>query len=106
MQDGLYKVDFSSPLGHGSGVIVINGDSFYGGDGAIAYAGSIQSTGSNYTAQLRIMRHSQGAMSVLGVDQGSITLNGHAPNDQEATLTASLPGGVGQFRAHLQKLPL
>lgn len=108
MQDGLYSVRFSGPFGQGSGVIVIAGGKFYGGDAGIAYAGTIDQQGSEYTVTLNTIRHSNtGTGSVLGSDTvKNAILKGHAPDETSAVLSMPVPGSSTSFQAMLKKLVL
>ncbi len=78
MQDGLYKVDFKTPLGWGSGVVHAQGGKLWGGDAALYYVGTYSQSGKEVSASVKTFRHTQnpGIQSVFGRDQVSIQLKG------------------------------
>jgi hypothetical protein len=41
LADGIYSVHFETPLGEGSGVVVVDGDKLRGGDASFAYFGTL-----------------------------------------------------------------
>ena len=105
MQDGLYKAEFRGPFGSGSGVVVLKGTSFLGGDAGLAYAGTLLGEGDRYEAKLRTRRHTAtGAGSVLGGDEVEVTLHGQATSETEITLSSPVPGSSQSFQARLVKL--
>lgn len=105
MLDGLYKVHFAGPLGTGSGVIVLSGDGFMGGDGAIAYTGTFKQSGSTVEATLMTFRHTAGVESVLGTDIVTMSLTGAADTDTHAVLSGQVAGTGQRFQAELTRLP-
>ena len=94
IKDGLYSVHFSSPLGAGSGVVVISGNTFRGGDAGIAYVGSLWEQDGEINASLRTFRHAQvqDQISVLGSDETQIELQGRQENAEQFTLAAPSSG--------------
>lgn len=89
VKNGLYSAHFSSPLGNGSGVVVVNGDQFRGGDAGIAYVGTISEQEGKLYADLRTFRHTQvsGGGSVLGNDNAQAALVGVANGVDQFTLS-------------------
>jgi hypothetical protein len=65
LDDGLYSVAFETPLGAGSGVLVVTGDKLRGGDEAFAYFGTQSPTSNGFTAEIDTKRHSEGRASVF-----------------------------------------
>jgi hypothetical protein len=91
IKDGLYSAQFTSPLGAGSGVVVVNGNHFRGGDTAMAYVGMVSENDIGVVAELQTFRHTQvpGMLSVLGNDDAHVSLTGKRDNDNQITLSAS-----------------
>ena len=75
---GLYKVEFSTKIGAGVGVVVLDGGKLRGGDIAIAYLGTYTEEGDTFSAKVRTLRHSSppGVISVFGEDDLRVELNG------------------------------
>ncbi len=102
IRDGLYSAQFSSPLGSGSGVVVVSGNQFRGGDAGMAYVGTVSEQGGKLLAGMRTFRHTHvpGSGSVLGNDDTQVALIGQADNDSQFTLSAPQAG----FKAVLRWL--
>lgn len=92
MRDGLYKVDFKTPLGFGSGVVHLLGGKMWGGDAALYYVGSLLEEGNRFKATVRVDRHSHqpGIASVFGMDRVTINLDG------TSTEEAGIASGVAK----------
>jgi hypothetical protein len=74
LDDGLYSVAFETPLGAGSGVLVVTGDKLRGGDEAFAYFGTQSPTSHGFTAEIDTKRHSEGRASVFNSEPVHIQL--------------------------------
>jgi hypothetical protein len=96
MQDGLYKVDFRTPIGQGFGVVALENGKLRGGDSSMFYVGSYAQHGDSFSANLRVGTHSHvpGVGSVLGVSQGQISLSGKSIGDS-AVLSGTSPQAPG-----------
>ena len=83
MRDGLYRVQFQTQRGMGTGVVYTQGGKMWGGDAALYYVGSYTQTGDKLTANVMTDRHSQvaGIASVFGIDKVTITLEGTVKGD-------------------------
>ena len=106
LTDGLYKVDFMTPLGSGSGVVMLNQGSVKGGDSSMYYDGTYQLDGDKFTASMNIATHTNtpGMGSVFGVANAQIDLSGIA-NATGANVTGSSPQAPGlNFQAKLSHL--
>jgi hypothetical protein len=104
MKDGLYKVAFETPLGCGTGVVVLNNGKLSGGDANISYLGQYQENGDKFSANVKTARHSEGAQNVFGRDAVTIVLNGTIIGDS-AQMVGSAPEAPGiKFKAHLKLL--
>jgi hypothetical protein len=83
MEDGLYKVEFKTALGAGTGVIVKHGNAINGGDSGMYYSGIYESKGNDlFEVSVRVGRHSQSGtmMSTLGIDNATLVLKGKSGN--------------------------
>lgn len=106
MKDGLYKVAFQTPLGQGSGVVVLQGGKLSGGDSAMYYVGNYTLNADKFTAEVRTDAHSQapGMQPVFGRDQVTIRLTGTTDGDTAKT-TGTAPEAPGvSFQASLTRL--
>jgi hypothetical protein len=106
MKDGLYKVNFATPIGQGGGVIVLSDSSIRGGDGTIYYVGTFSESGADVSANVDFNFHTKwpGAQSVFGIDRGSIVLTGNSTGDS-AQLTGTSPQAPGvTFQCTLSRI--
>jgi hypothetical protein len=106
MEEGLYKVTFQTPLGQGTGVVVLRGGQVSGGDSLMYYTGSYTLTDGQIDAQLLTDTHSNtpGMGSVLGVPKARLRLTGKF-SGQSAQLSGSSPDAPGiSFQALLDRL--
>jgi len=89
MRDGLYKVDFRTPIDMGSGVVMLRGGRLHGGDSTMFYVGTYSETGSEFKATVQAAMHTAvpGVQSVFGTDHVTIHLAGVSDGD-----TASMGG--------------
>ena len=82
--NGIYHVDFASPLGSGSGTVFLENGIMRGGDAVIAYHGTYALTGDTVRAEVSLIKHGAG-FSVLG-DATNFSLlgkvSGNVPNVQ------------------------
>lgn len=78
MKKGLYKVSFKTPMGQGTGVVVIADGTIKGGDRAMYYIGAFQEVDNQVTATLRIGKHTDvpGSASVFGLNDVNLKLQG------------------------------
>lgn len=106
MQNGLYKVEFQTPLGAGAGVVVLENGTIRGGDSAMFYVGHVSENGNDLTAEVEGKQHTNvpGMRSVFGVNHTHIKLAGKlSGNTASLTGTAREAPGVS-FQARLTKL--
>ena len=68
LANGSYSAWFRTPLGEGTGIVVLRDGSVSGGDTVIAYSGSYRQDGNDFSADIAIKRHSPGQLSVFGID--------------------------------------
>jgi len=106
MRDGLYKVQFDTQRGTGSGVVFLQGGKLRGGDSRTYYVGTYAENGRQFTARVTTDQHTDvpGMSSVFGVDRAHITLLGTSTVDSaEMTGTAAEAPGIS-FRARLMRI--
>jgi hypothetical protein len=76
MQNGLYRVEFGTPLGSGAGVVLLQDGNLRGGDSSMYYFGTFTETGNQATVVAESHRHTPGLPSVLGRDDTHLSLQG------------------------------
>jgi hypothetical protein len=95
MQNGLYRVEFRTPLGSGAEVTVLQDGNLRGGDSAMYYFGTYTETGNQATVDAESHRHTPGMPSVLGRDDANLSLRGTVQgNNAQLTGTARQAPGV------------
>jgi hypothetical protein len=106
MRDGLYRADFRTQRGSGSGVVHAQDGKIWGGDAQMYYVGSYTVNGRRITAHVTASRHTQRAVdaSVFGLDKVTLTLDGTAHGDAVSWTgrAAEVPGA--DFGAELIRL--
>ena len=103
---GLYKVEFATQLGSGSGVVLMSNGTIHGGDSIMYYTGTYSESGDEFNATVSVARHTAGSsmFSVLGVDNGALLLTGRS-NGGTVEARGSTPQNPGiSFQATLTKL--
>jgi len=91
MKNGLYKVEFSTPLNSGTGVVVAHDGEFRGGDDTIYYTGEYTEDGTSIKASLNTGRHAAHGQSVFSIDAVSIELSG-STSDTSAKMSGNHSG--------------
>jgi hypothetical protein len=83
MRDGLYKVDFHTVHGTGSGVIYAADGKLRGGNSAFAFLGSYSRNGETILAKVSTQRHNHDPSfkPLFGIDRITLTLKGIACGD-------------------------
>ena len=80
MIEGLFKVDFETPIGSGSGAVVLRNGIVEGGDSMMAYRGTytFDQTNQRFVAQIDTFEHTPvvGMSSVLGNSKAKIKVWG------------------------------
>lgn len=106
MKNGLYKVHFQTPLGQGTGVVVVNNGRLSGGDSLMYYSGTYEESGNKFNANVLSAKHSTipGMQSVFGKDRVNIKLSGSS-TESSAVCKGSSPDAPGiSFSAELSRL--
>lgn len=103
MQNGLYRVTFQTPMGQGAGVVVVEDGTVRGGDSGMYYVGTFQEANNQFTATLRVRRHSNqlGIPSVFGIDDVNLTLQGTSTANSATVRGTSAQAPGVQFQAQL-----
>lgn len=103
MRDGLYKVQFRTPLGLGNGVVYAKDGKMWGGDSGMYYVGSYTDEGGKLHATVAIDRHVSvpGTISVFGVDKATINLVGNVSGNTIAAEGSSPQAPGVRFSASL-----
>ena len=76
LENGKYSVWFRTPLGEGTGVVLLRDGELTGGDTVLAYTGSYDQDGNAFSVNIATRRHSPGQLSVFGIDNVDLTLEG------------------------------
>lgn len=106
LSDGLYSVEFQTPLGAGAGIIVLENGIIRGGDSGMFYVGEYTQHGNQFSAKVTINRHANigGVVSVFGKDNVTINLQGATAEDH-GTVVGTSPEAPGlRFEAKFRKL--
>ncbi len=78
MIEGLYKAEFETPFGKGSGVLLLKDGLIHGGNTALYYIGRYDVTGNSLHAHIKTRRHTQDLQtaSVFGMDDINVIIEG------------------------------
>jgi hypothetical protein len=76
LENGKYSAWFRTPLGEGTGVVMLRDGKVTGSDTVLAYTGSYRQAGDEFTAHIFTTRHAPGQLSVFGIDNVDLTLTG------------------------------
>jgi hypothetical protein len=106
LKDGLYKVDFHTVHGTGSGVVYATGGKIRGGNTGFAFIGNYSSKGEEINAKVTTQRHNHDLdlKPLFGMDSVTLTLKGSSSGDMidfEGT-ALQLPGV--NFKAVLTRI--
>ncbi|MGO4715131.1 hypothetical protein [Bradyrhizobium sp. 2TAF24] len=83
MKDGLYKVEFHTSEGRGSGVMHAVGGKLRGGNSGFAFIGSYSIDGDEIVARVSTVRHTEDPRlpALLGTDRVTVVMRGRASGD-------------------------
>ena len=106
MQNGLYKVEFKTPLGAGAGVVVLQDGKIQGGDSSMYYVGDYSESGQTFSARLEGKLHTNmpGLVSVFGVNHTHIKLSGQTSGDSAVMQGKADEAPTVQFQAKLTRI--
>jgi hypothetical protein len=120
LDEGEYAVWFKTPLGQGTGMIVLSGGRMIGQDSFFAYSGSYEQVGDRFDAAVKISRYRDGPSALFGVDEVELKLAGtlrgstasctgtavQAPGvDFQATLIRTCDSAAPTIRRQLRAAP-
>ncbi len=94
--NGIYRAEFSSVLGRGSGTVYLDKNTIKGGDSMIAYYGNYQVADNNITGEISLIKHGSGS-SVFGPATEIIlsgTLHGNRIIGKGSTANAPLQADI------------
>lgn len=104
LPDGLYCVDFRVQAKQASGVVVIYGQKFSGGDSGMAYFGTFSEQGKHLSVHVTTLRHTQtGGIALLGADNLEFTAEG-GPTFNGAHFTGAARHTGQRFEFTLSRL--
>jgi hypothetical protein len=106
MRDGLYKVEFHTVHGIGSGVIYAIGGKIRGGNSGVAFMGSYTGKGDEIAAKVTTQRHNYdpGFKPLFGMDSVTLTLKGSMSGDMIDMEGAALQLPGVNFKAVLTRI--
>lgn len=105
LPDGLYGVTFRVQAKQASGVVVIQGHKFSGGDSGMAYFGTFSEQGAHLSAHVTTLRHTQtGGVALLGADNMEFTAEGRSTSNG-AHFSGTARHSGKRFEFTLTKLP-
>lgn len=107
MLDGFYSLRFTTPLGTGIGVIVLDGERIRGGGEGLYCYGTLQALGAVLAGRVRFGTHHADAefRSVLGANEGILDLSGELLANGSIAGTAAVLEGPGlTFSFHLSRI--
>jgi hypothetical protein len=93
LENGTYAAWFKTPSKQGAGLAYLADGQIEGGDSFMTYAGTYMLLGDRFTAILQVTRHSEGPVSVFGVDNFTLNLEG------------KLVGKIASFTARADEVP-
>lgn len=76
LKNGRYAVWFKTSRGEGTGMITLTDGRVSGRDSVLAYSGSYQVNGDEFTAAITTRRHAEGQPSLFGIDDLDLALTG------------------------------
>lgn len=103
MKNGIYKASFKTPLGQGTGVVVIADGSIKGGDSSMYYIGTLEESANQIAATIRVSKHSDfpGMSSVFGTNDVTVKLQGTSTDNSATIKGVAVEAPDVQFQAQL-----
>jgi hypothetical protein len=99
LKDGTYAAWYKTPLDQGTGIVHVADGQIWGSDSLMTYRGSLKVDGDRFTATVSTKRHTEGRVTVFGVDDElTLDIEGNCPG-KVATYTATakqVPGMILQ----------
>ena len=106
MREGLYKVEFHTVHGTGTGVIYAISGKLRGGNSGFAYSGSYTGEGDDILVKISTQRHNDDPAfkSLLGPDMMTLVLKGRENGDMVVFEGTALQMPDVAFRAVLMRI--
>ncbi len=104
LENGKYSAWFRTPLGEGTGIVVLEDGNVSGGDTVIAYSGTYKQHGDEFTADIAIKRHTAGQLSVFGIDDVDVSLVGRSTGTVASCRGKSRQASGMEFEATLIRM--
>jgi hypothetical protein len=104
LANGRYSAWFRTPLGEGTGIVVLQDGTVSGGDTVIAYSGSYEQEGNDFSAEIALKRHTPGQLSVFGIDDVEISLTGKSTGTLASCRGKSKPAPGMAFEATMVRM--
>jgi hypothetical protein len=106
VRDGLYKVDFHTVHGTGSGVIYAIGGKVRGGNSGFAFIGTYTGEGDRLTVKVSTQRHNfdPNLKPLFGIDMVTLTLKGTMSGDMIDLEGTALQAPGVHFKAVLTRI--
>ena len=76
LKNGKYAAWYKTPAKQGTGVVHLLDGSITGSDSILAYSGTYEVNGDDFTAVLKTTRHSRGHETIFGADNLTLRLTG------------------------------
>jgi len=102
--NGKYSAWFRTPLGEGTGIVVLQDGNVSGGDTVLAYSGTYKQHGDEFSADISIKRHTIGQLSVFGIDDVDISLAGKSTGPTASCRGKSRQAPGMEFEATLIRM--
>jgi hypothetical protein len=106
LKDGLYKVDFHTVHGAGSGVVYATNGKIRGGNSGVAFIGTYTGKGEEITAKVTTQRYNPDPnfKPLFGMDSVTLTLKGSISGDMIDFEGAALQVPGVNFKAVLTRI--
>src|SRR6266436_4031508 len=101
LANGKYSVWFRTPLGEGTGVVMLKEGAINGSDTVLAYTGSYAQDGDAFTAEITTRRHTPGQLSVFGIDNVDLSVAGKSTPTVASCRGATRQAPIMAFEAIL-----
>ncbi len=94
LKDGTYAAWYNTPLDQGTGIVHVADGQIWGRDSLMTYHGSCRVDGDRFTATVSTKRHTDGRVTVFGVED-ELTLD----------IEGNCPGKIATYIATAQQVP-
>ncbi|QDF39438.2 hypothetical protein [Bradyrhizobium symbiodeficiens] len=94
LKDGTYAAWYETPLDQGTGIVHLADGQIWGRDSLMTYHGSCRVDGDRFTATVTAKRHTDGRVTVFGVD-----------DDLTLDIEGNCPGKIATYTATTRQVP-